>query len=111
MSLKNKLLNIFMKKVREVEPRIEDGNNEEYLEKCFRDYLNDNFVIEQSLFLFSYLIKKNLAWSFTNDIGKSADSFIDIGWIDSNGTILITANEANRFVDDNIGEINDEALR
>ena len=105
MNLKDKVVKLFIKQIKQEPILIEDGNKGEYLEKCFRDYMNDSFVIEESLFLFSYLIKKNLAWSFTKDISDDADDFIQTGWIDRDGKILISANEANEFVEDNIGDI------
>jgi len=105
LKIKEKILKLFIKQMKSEPILIEDGNKGEYLEKCFRDYMNDSFVIEESLFLFSYLIKKDLAWSFTKDISDDADSFIQTGWIDRNGKILISAKEANDFVEENIGDI------
>lgn len=103
--MKDKILKLFLKKVNSEPIAIADGNQSEYLEKCFRDYMNDSFVIEQSLFLFSYLIKKDIAWSLTESISKDADEFIATGWIDRNGKILISAKEANDFVEENIDEL------
>jgi len=105
--MKDRILKIFLKKVNSEPIALEEGIKSEYLEKCFRDYMNDSFVIEQSLFLFSYLIKKDIAWSLTDSISKDADEFIATGWIDRNGKILISAKEANEFVEENIDEIND----
>ena len=72
---------------------------EEYLQKCLRDYLNDDFVIEQSLYLFSYLIKYGIAKNFTKQIRDTAQHFINVDWIGSNGKILIGLEEAQRASD------------
>ena len=68
---------------------------EEYLQKCLRDYLNDRFEVEQVLFLFSYLIKNGIAKNFTKQIRETAQHFINIDWINSDGKILIGLEEAN----------------
>ena len=67
---------------------------EEYLQKCLRDYLNDRFEVEQVLFLFSYLIKNGIAKNFTKQIRETAQHFINIDWIDSDGKIKIGLEEA-----------------
>ena len=103
--MKNKLLKLFKNKIKEEPTSLEDGNKEEYLERCFRNYLGDKFTIEESLFLFSYLIKKKMAWDFTSEMSATANDFLETGWIGSNGKILISAKEANDFVGDNIGDI------
>lgn len=69
---------------------------EEYLQKCLRDYMNDQFEVEQVLFLFSYLIKNGIAKNFTKQIRETAQHFINIDWIDSNGKILIGLEEAQQ---------------
>lgn len=69
---------------------------EEYLQKCLRDYMNDQFEVEQVLFLFSYLIKNGIAKNFTQQIRETAQHFINIDWIDSNGKILIGLEEAQQ---------------
>lgn len=69
---------------------------EEYLQKCLRDYMNDQFEVEQVLFLFSYLIKNGIAKNFTKQIRETAQLFINLDWIDSNGKILIGIEEAQQ---------------
>ncbi len=69
---------------------------EEYLQKCLRDYLNDRFEVEQVLFLFSYLIKHGIAKNFTKQIRETAQHFINIDWIDSDGKIKIGLEEAQQ---------------
>ena len=69
---------------------------EEYLQKCLRDYLNDDFVVEQSLCLFSYLIKNGIAKNFTKQIRNTAQHLIDVDWIGSDGKIRIGLEEARR---------------
>jgi hypothetical protein len=69
-------------------------DEEEYLQKCLRDYTNDKFEIEQVLFLFSYLIKHDLARKLTNQIRTTAQRFINLDWINADGVIKIELDEA-----------------
>lgn len=69
---------------------------EEYLQKCLRNYMNDSFEIGEVLFLFSYLIKNGIANNFTKQIRETAQHFINVDWINSDGKILIDIEEAQR---------------
>lgn len=70
------------------------NQEEEYLQKCLRDYLNDDFVVEQSLFLFSYLIKNGIANTLTKRIRDTAQHLINVDWISADGKVLIGIEEA-----------------
>lgn len=70
---------------------------EEYLQKCLRDYINDDFVVEQALFLFSYMIKNSISHTFTKRFRNTAQHLIDVGWIDENGKVLIGIEEARNL--------------
>jgi len=74
----------------------QDLFEEEYLQKCLRDYMNDRFEVEQALFLFSFLIKNGIAKNFTRKIRDTAQHLINIDWIDSSGKIMIGLDEAIR---------------
>ena len=74
----------------------QDLFEEEYLQKCLRDYMNDRFEVEQALFLFSFLIKNGIAKNFTRKMRDTAQHLINIDWIDSSGKIMIGLDEAIR---------------
>ena len=67
---------------------------EEYLQKCLRDYLNDEFEIEEALFLFSYLLKNKIADKLTNQFRETAQHLVEIDWISPDGKILVEIDEA-----------------
>ena len=71
--------------------------HEEYLQKCLRDYINDDFVVEQALFLFSYMIKNGISHTFTKRFRNTAQHLINVGWIDENGKVLIGVEEAREL--------------
>ena len=70
-----------------------------YIEKCLKNYFKNKFTVEQSLYLFSFLINRGIAWSLTDEVAQTANNFIGNRWIDENGMILITSDEANEFVE------------
>jgi len=82
--------------------------NEEYLAKCLRDYMNDDFEIEQVLYLFSYMINHDIAKTFTTRIRDTAQHFINVDWIDQYGKILINSDEARRLAEEAQTEIDRE---
>lgn len=69
-------------------------DDEEYLQKCLRDYTNDKFEIEQVLFLFSYLLKHDIARKLTKQIRTMAERFVNLDWITADGIIKIGLEEA-----------------
>ena len=69
-----------------------------YIEKCLKNYFKNKFTVEQSLYLFSFLINRGIAWSLTDEVAQTANNFIENRWINENGMILITSDEANEFV-------------
>jgi len=83
---------------------VEEEQKTEYLDECLKNFLNDKFSIEQCLFLFSILISRGISGKFSEHIKQTADNFIENGWIDEQGHILISEDEANRFVEDVIQE-------
>ena len=70
-----------------------------YIEKCLKNYFKNKFTVEQSLYLFSFLINRGIAWSLTDEVAQTANNFIENRWINENGMILITSDEANEFVE------------
>ena len=66
----------------------------EYLQKCLRDYLNDQFEIEEALFMFSYLLKNQIADKLTNQFRETAQHLVEIDWISPDGKILVEIDEA-----------------
>jgi len=70
----------------------------DYVEQCLKNYLNDQFTMEEAMYLFSYFIAKGIAWNFTNEVRQTAENFILNGWIDEYGNILIDSNEAESLV-------------
>jgi len=70
-----------------------------YIEKCLKNYFKNKFTVEQSLYLFSFLINRGIAWSLTDVVAQTANNFIENRWINENGMILITSDEANEFVE------------
>ena len=70
-----------------------------YIEKCLKNYFKNKFTVEQSLYLFSFLINRRIAWSLTDEVAHTANNFIENRWIDENGMILIKSDEANEFVE------------
>jgi len=70
-----------------------------YIEKCLKNYFKNKFTVEQSLYLFSFLINRGIAWSLTDEVAQTANNFIENRWIAENGMILITSDEANEFVE------------
>ncbi len=70
-----------------------------YIEKCLKNYFKNKFTVEQSLYLFSFLINRGIAWSLTDEVAQTANNFIGNRWIDENGMILITSDEANEYVE------------
>jgi len=86
------------------EPVEEKVEKTEYMQECLKNYFNDQFEIEQCLYLFSILISRGISGKFTENVKQTADNFIENGWIDEQGHILISVDEANRFVEDGIQE-------
>ena len=70
-----------------------------YIEKCLKNYFKNKFTVEQSLYLFSFLINRGIAWSLTDEVAQTANNFIENRWINENGMILIRSDEANEFVE------------
>jgi len=70
-----------------------------YIEKCLKNYFKNKFTVEQSLYLFSFLINRGIAWRLTDEVAQTANNFIENRWINENGMILITSDEANEFVE------------
>ena len=70
-----------------------------YIEKCLKNYFKNKFTVEQSLYLFSFLINRGIAWSLTDEVAQTANNFIENRWINENGMILIKSDEANEFVE------------
>jgi len=70
----------------------------DYVEDCLKNYLNDDFTMEEVLYLFSYLIANGIAWNFTNEIKLTAEDFISEGWIDKYGNILVDSNDADSLI-------------
>jgi len=72
-------------------------NKEEYLQKCLRDYLNDHFEVEQALFLFSYLVKNQIADKLTTQFKLTSQHLVEtLNWISPNGKILVDLEEARK---------------
>jgi len=69
-----------------------------YIEKCIRNYLNDNFTMAEALYMFSHFIAYGMAWTLTNEIKQTAEDFISEGWIDPTGKILIKPDEADSLI-------------
>jgi len=70
-----------------------------YIEKCLKNYFKNKFTVEQSLYLFSFLINRGIAWNLTDEVAQTANNFIENRWIAENGMILITSDKANEFVE------------
>jgi len=74
----------------------------EYIEKCLKNYFDDKFTVQECLFLFSHLISLGIKDKFGNQIKQTAASLIDGRWIDEQGKILITEDEAEKMVEDSV---------
>ena len=66
----------------------------EYLQKCLRNYVNDEFEVEEALFLFSYLLKNKIADKLTTQFKETSQHLVDIDWISHDGKILVEIDEA-----------------
>lgn len=66
----------------------------EYLHKCLLNYINDQFEIEEALFLFSYLVKNQVADKLSTQFKETAQHLVEINWLSPEGRILIDLGEA-----------------
>jgi len=73
-----------------------------HIEVCLKNFLNGKFTFQECLFLFSHLIFHGIKDKFSDNIKQTADNFINSGWIDEQGKILITEDEAEKIIDDSI---------
>lgn len=69
----------------------------EYLQQCLQNYLNDEFEIEEALYLYSYLLKNNIADKLTIQFRETADHLVNtLNWLTSDGKILVELEEAQQ---------------
>jgi len=83
----------------------------EYLHKCLQNYINDKFEIEEALFLFSYLVKNQVADKLSTQFKETAQHLVNINWLSTEGKILIDLDEAQeeaRQVQEQMNEENNE---
>ncbi len=52
------------------------------------EYESGELSDEDTIKLFSKLVKSGMAWSLQGSYGRMAQGMIDDGWLDSNGKIL-----------------------
>lgn len=52
------------------------------------DYESGNLSDEDTLSLFSKLVKDGTAWTLQGHYGRTASALIEAGWLDRNGNIL-----------------------
>ncbi len=80
----------------------------EYLQKCLQNYLNDEFEVEEALYLFSYLLKNKIADKLTTQFTETSQHLVDIDWISQDGKILVELDEAQQRASEVLEEIEKE---
>ena len=81
----------------------------EYLQKCLQNYLNDEFEVEEALYLFSYLLKSQIADKLTTQFKETSQHLINIDWISQDGKILVGLDEAQQKASEVLEEIEKES--
>ena len=81
----------------------------EYLQKCLQNYLNDEFEVEEALYLFSYLLKNQIADKLTTQFKETSQHLINIDWISQDGKILVGLDEAQQKASEVLEEIEKES--
>lgn len=64
-------------------PTVNSGNLVEYI----MEYEGGNPTVEETLALFSYLIKTGQAWTLQGMYGRQAHNLIESGYIEKNGKV------------------------
>ena len=65
--------------------------------KYYKKFLEENITIEESLKLFSHIVKDRLFSNVTKDTKNMIKAYFQLGLIDENGRILVTVEEAEKM--------------